>query len=98
MKREVFATLMGLSFAVQAWLSVAGAGKLAQKTSSSGGALHPLETYVMVRRVAGVKPGIYHYDAMVGNFRESRAAFRRRISRATWQGSGGFKMRRSWYF
>ena len=63
-KREVFATLMGLSFAVQAWLSVAGAGKLAQKTSPSGGALHPLETYVMLRRVAGVKPGIYHYDAI----------------------------------
>ena len=63
-KREVFGTLMQLSFAVQKWLTISGVGKLAQKTSPSGGALQPVETYVMVRRVTGVRPGIYHYDAI----------------------------------
>lgn len=63
-KREAFSTVMQLSFAVQKWLDVTGAGKLAQKTSPSGGALHPIEAYVMIRKVAGIRPGIYHYDAI----------------------------------
>jgi SagB-type dehydrogenase family enzyme len=31
------------------------------RTSPSAGARHPLEAYVVVRNVAGVDPGIYHY-------------------------------------
>jgi SagB-type dehydrogenase family enzyme len=31
------------------------------KTSPSGGARHPIEVYVLARRVAGVPPGLYHY-------------------------------------
>jgi putative peptide maturation dehydrogenase len=39
-----------------------GAGLTAlKKTSPSGGGLHPIEAYVLVRNVAGVDPGLYHY-------------------------------------
>ena len=60
---EAFCTLLDLSFGVQHWEKVKKLGKLAQKTSPSGGSLHPLEAYLMVRKVEGVSPGIYHYDA-----------------------------------
>ena len=33
------------------------------KTSPSGGDLHPIEAYVLVQRVKGLKRGIYHYNA-----------------------------------
>lgn len=32
------------------------------RTVPSGGALYPLELYVLVRNVGGVHPGLYHYD------------------------------------
>ncbi|MDX6514642.1 MAG: hypothetical protein QOH73_308 [Gaiellaceae bacterium] len=31
------------------------------KTSPSGGGLHPIEVYPLVRRVEGLEPGLYHY-------------------------------------
>jgi putative peptide maturation dehydrogenase len=33
-----------------------------KRTSPSGGGLHPIEAYPIVRNVRGVAPGIYHYD------------------------------------
>ena len=33
-----------------------------KKTSPSGGALHPIEVYPLVRAVEGVEPGLYHYS------------------------------------
>jgi SagB-type dehydrogenase family enzyme len=36
-------------------------GPLALKTSPSGGARHSLEAFVWVRRVTGLRPGLYHY-------------------------------------
>ena len=47
-------------------------GRLAQKTSPSGGALHPAEAYVLVRRVEGVRAGLYHYDAGGNRLQELR--------------------------
>lgn len=32
------------------------------KVAASGGALHPLEAYVLALRVDGLQPGFYHYD------------------------------------
>ena len=34
-----------------------------KKTSPSGGSLHPIEAYVLVRNVTGLEAGIYHYRA-----------------------------------
>lgn len=55
-------TLLGLSAGVQQWVS-SRPGKLALKTSPSGGARHPIECYVVACRVRGLRPGIYHYAA-----------------------------------
>jgi SagB-type dehydrogenase family enzyme len=54
------ATLLWLTWGVQAWLE-APIGRLALKTSPSGGARHPIEVYVLARRVEGLRPGLYHY-------------------------------------
>jgi SagB-type dehydrogenase family enzyme len=57
------ATLLGLTWGVRDWVAVPRLGKFAVKTSPSGGALHPIEAYVVARDVEGISPGIYHYDA-----------------------------------
>ena len=56
-------TLLGLTFGVREWVAVPPLGRFAVKTSPSGGALHPIEAYLMARDVEGIAPGIYHYDA-----------------------------------
>ncbi len=56
-------TLLGLSFGVRWWVEVPQLGRLALKTSPSGGARHPIEAYVLARRVANLPPGLYHYAA-----------------------------------
>lgn len=33
-----------------------------KKTSPSGGGLHPTETYLLINRVEGLSPGLYHYS------------------------------------
>jgi SagB-type dehydrogenase family enzyme len=57
------ATLLGLTWGVREWMAVPPLGRFAVKTSPSGGALHPIEAYVVARDVEGIAPGIYHYDA-----------------------------------
>lgn len=61
------ATLLGLTFGVQSWLDVRGIGRVALKTSPSGGSRHPIEAYVLAQRVKGLGLGLYHYNA--GNHR-----------------------------
>jgi SagB-type dehydrogenase family enzyme len=58
------ATLLGLTWGVREWVSVPPLGRFAVKTSPSGGALHPIEAYVVARDVEGISAGIYHYDAV----------------------------------
>jgi SagB-type dehydrogenase family enzyme len=58
-------TLLGLSSRVQYWADVPGVGRLPLKTYPSGGAQHPLEVYVLARRVDGLAPGLYHYASDV---------------------------------
>jgi SagB-type dehydrogenase family enzyme len=54
------ATLLGLTSGIQQWVK-SNPRDLALKTSPSGGARHSIETYVVIRDVAGLRPGIYHY-------------------------------------
>ena len=60
-------TLEQLSFllwACQGVKSIRGKAYATLRTVPSGGARHPFETYLMVRNVAGLKPGAYHYLPM----------------------------------
>jgi SagB-type dehydrogenase family enzyme len=59
---EELATLLGLSVGVQKWVRLGGRD-VALKTSPSGGARHPVEAYVVARRVRGLPSGTYHYTA-----------------------------------
>ena len=60
---DLLATLLGLTWGVQAWVEVDGFGWMPLKTAPSGGARHAVEAYVAVRRVDGLAPGVYHYDS-----------------------------------
>jgi SagB-type dehydrogenase family enzyme len=54
-------TLFDLTFRIKEWMPVEGQGRVPLKTSPSGGARHPLEAYVLARKVRGLAPGLYHY-------------------------------------
>lgn len=56
------ATLLRMTWGIHGWGSVPGQGRVALKTSPSGGARHAIEAYVLARDVRGLKPGAYHYD------------------------------------
>jgi SagB-type dehydrogenase family enzyme len=53
--------LLWLVGRVHRWLRVPGIGRFAFKTSPSGGALHPMEIYVLALRIGRLSPGLYHY-------------------------------------
>lgn len=55
-------TLLGLTFGVQGWVKVPRVGRMAVRTSPSGGCLHPIEAYVLARRVQGIPASGYHYN------------------------------------
>jgi SagB-type dehydrogenase family enzyme len=54
--------LLGLTWGVRRWVDIPKVGSVAVKTSPSGGALHPIEAYVLARSVVDLKPGLYHYS------------------------------------
>jgi SagB-type dehydrogenase family enzyme len=56
------ATTLALAVGVQQWVPTEF-GRLPLKTSPSGGARHPVEAYVCVRHVTGLRQGLYHYAA-----------------------------------
>lgn len=57
------ATLLRSTWGVQKWGAVKGQGRVALKTSPSGGARHAIEAYVLARNVQGLTASVYHYDA-----------------------------------
>ncbi len=71
------ASLLRLTFGVRRWHPRAPE-RIAFKTSPSGGARHPVEAYVAVRRVEGLPPGLYHFDAV----RQDLALLRPGVERA----------------
>ena len=60
---EDVSTLLNLTAGVQEWVTARGEGRVALKTSPSGGARHPIELYLLARKVRGLRPGTYHYAA-----------------------------------
>jgi SagB-type dehydrogenase family enzyme len=58
---EHLSDVLALTFRVQEWVELPGIGKVALKTSPSGGARHPIECYVQALRVTGLPRGLYHY-------------------------------------
>jgi putative peptide maturation dehydrogenase len=62
--RAAFAALMQRVFASDADVELHPGVRALKKSNPSGGGLHPLEAYVLVRRVAGVASGLYHYNAV----------------------------------
>ncbi|OGT59982.1 MAG: putative peptide maturation dehydrogenase [Gammaproteobacteria bacterium RIFCSPHIGHO2_12_FULL_63_22] len=57
------ASLMHRVFAAQATQELAPGAVALKKNSPSGGGLHPIEAYLLVQRVEGVPPGLYHYHS-----------------------------------
>lgn len=55
-------TLLKYTFGAQHWAASPVHGRLALKTSPSGGACHPIEAYVAAVNVTGLRAGLYHYD------------------------------------
>ena len=53
--------VLGLTFGIERWANLPGIGRVALKSSPSGGARHPIECYVMALRVSGLSRGLYHY-------------------------------------
>ena len=60
---EELATLLKLTWGVSKWESSPTFGRIGLKTSPSGGARHPIEAYVAVHNIRGLKQGLYHYSA-----------------------------------
>jgi len=58
---EVAARLLHRAFGAQEVRRVGPHASVLKKTSPSGGGLHPIEAFVLVQRVEGVAPGLYHY-------------------------------------
>jgi putative peptide maturation dehydrogenase len=51
------------TFGVSGTLELAPGVTAIKRSSPSGGGLHPTDAYVMVLAVAGLAPGLYHYNA-----------------------------------
>ena len=60
---QEFATLLRLTWGVDKWVDNAIIGRTGYKTSPSGGARYPIEVYVAVHNVRGLRQGLYHYSA-----------------------------------
>jgi SagB-type dehydrogenase family enzyme len=60
---SLLGNLLGLTWGVRRWVEIPMVGTVAVKSSPSGGALHPIEAYVLARNVNGLRSGLYHYSA-----------------------------------
>ena len=60
---DAFGTLIERVFGCHADVELHPGVRALKKSNPSGGGLHPLEAYVLARRVDGVATGLYHYHA-----------------------------------
>lgn len=58
---DVLSPLLRWVWGAHGMLPLAGADMGLRRTSPSGGSLHPIEVYPIVRDVRGLAPGVYHY-------------------------------------
>jgi putative peptide maturation dehydrogenase len=58
---ERFGDVLKRVVGCQAEVEILPGTKALKKSHPSGGSLHPLEAYLVVQRVDGVAPGLYHY-------------------------------------
>lgn len=61
MDNESFCTMIHRVFGAQAQLQIQPGNVVIKRNSPSGGGLHPVTAYLLVQRVEGVAPGLYHY-------------------------------------
>ena len=61
LRLEDFALLMRSTFGVHGSFRLSEEHTILHKTSPSGGSLHPIEAYVLVRKVEDLPAGLYHY-------------------------------------
>lgn len=61
--KAALAAVLARTFGARGNVHAADDFEVLKKTSPSGGALHPTEAYLIVQRVEGVAPGLYHYHA-----------------------------------
>lgn len=61
---ELCAHMLQRVFAAQAQVRFGDDTVFLKKHTPSGGGLHPTEAYLIVQRVEGVAPGLYHYHAV----------------------------------
>jgi SagB-type dehydrogenase family enzyme len=59
---SALSTLLNFTAGIQRWARTQD-GRVALKTSPSGGARHPIETYVAALDCERVRPALYHYSA-----------------------------------
>jgi putative peptide maturation dehydrogenase len=60
----VAARLLQRTFGAQELRHIGPHANVLKKTSPSGGGLHPVEAFVLVQRVDGIAPGLYHYHPL----------------------------------
>lgn len=60
---QTFSHLVQRVFAARAQVKVGDDLVFLKKSVPSGGGLHPIEAYLLVRHVDGLEPGVYHYRA-----------------------------------
>lgn len=61
MDLTVFSAILHRVFGAQAVHEIHAGNVVLKRNAPSGGGLHPIEAYVVVQRVAGIAPGLYHY-------------------------------------
>ncbi|MET0323412.1 MAG: putative peptide maturation dehydrogenase [Duganella sp.] len=72
----VAARLLQRTFGAQELRDVGPHANVLKKTSPSGGGLHPVEAFVLVQRIDGVTPGLYHYHPLDNTLIPLRTATR----------------------